>query len=182
MDNNKIQFQREKVEKLIDITNFTAEEKKHLKDYLINVDFYHKPGAVVYHHNYEGGLVEHSLEFYEELRKQWKAHPQMEVSIHSVIVVSLFHDLCKTEDYIIHENGVIERIKGLQGHASRSIKMLEQVVKLSEIEKKAILYHMGEWTSNYEEGTDFSKAIRGDEGLFIYLSHVADMISAIGGF
>lgn len=180
----KLKFQRDKVEKLIDITSFNEEQKGNLKAFLEEMDYYNKPAAIKYHHNYIGGLAEHSLEVYEELKRQWKAHPKMGVTIHSVIVVSLLHDLCKTVDYVIGEDGEISyNPNGFEtkGHASRSISMLEDIIPLSDLEKNAILYHMGHWTSKYEKDCDFNKAIRGEEGLFIYLSHVADMISSIGG-
>lgn len=184
MDSKKLRFQQTKIEKLIDITDLDSDEKANLKDYLIKTKFYTKPGAIKHHHNYGGGLAEHSLEVYENLKKMWKAYNRnLDVTLSSVIIVGLLHDVCKVDNYELDYGGKpIFVNKELKGHGGRSVNMLKGIISLSEDEEQAILYHMGQWTSNYEDSKyDFSKAIReGDKGLFIYLTHVADMISAIG--
>ena len=184
MNKEKLRFQQTKIEKLIDITELDLDEKANLKDYLIKTKFYTKPGAIKHHHNYEGGLAEHSLEVYENLKLMWKAYNKdLGVTLSSVILVGLLHDICKVDDYELgYEGEPLYTTQKLKGHGGRSVNMLKGVITLSEDEEQAILYHMGQWTSNYEDSKyDFSKAIReGDKGLFIYLTHVADMISAIG--
>ena len=62
-------------------------------------DFYTSPASTRYHGAYAGGLLEHSLNVYDELDRLLMAYPQVEVSEESKIICSLFHDLCKVNLY-----------------------------------------------------------------------------------
>ena len=74
-----------------------------LLDWLTNQsDFFTAPASSRYHSAYEGGLCEHSLNVYNrvhELYKQEKNAPLTDAEEETLAIVSLFHDLCKTNYY-----------------------------------------------------------------------------------
>ena len=66
-------------------------------------DFYTAPASTAFHLACEGGLLQHSLNVYDclvEKRKSaiWSSH-LAEVSDESLIIMALFHDLCKVNFY-----------------------------------------------------------------------------------
>ena len=71
-------------------------------------DFFTAPSSTVYHGCYEGGLCQHSLNVYDALKKFIDvskdialADKQVDnISEESLIIVSLLHDLCKTNFYV----------------------------------------------------------------------------------
>ena len=80
------------------------------------------------HHKYKGGLVDHSLEVYEIMKRD-----NTQFSEESIIICSLFHDLGKA------------RLRGwnFEGeHPSRAISILARCrFELTEEETFAIRYH-----------------------------------------
>lgn len=66
-----------------------------LLDWLETSDFYFAPASTKNHGAYSGGLVEHSLNVYDELKRLLSVYPEIKVSEDSVIIAALFHDLCK---------------------------------------------------------------------------------------
>lgn len=75
-----------------------------LMDWLENeTNFFSSPASTRYHGSYEGGLVEHSLNVFNQLLfemdtmvgKGWEDIYPME----TVAIVALFHDLCKVGQY-----------------------------------------------------------------------------------
>ena len=71
--------------------------------WLESSDFYTAPASTKYHGAYEGGLLEHSLNVYTELQKLKTVYPEINCSEESLIIVSLFHDLCKVNSYIVEK-------------------------------------------------------------------------------
>ena len=70
-----------------------------LVKYLESSDFFYAPASTRFHGSYAGGLLEHSLNVYDELVRLLAAYPEVQASEESVIIVSLFHDLCKVNMY-----------------------------------------------------------------------------------
>ena len=69
-------------------------------DWLISIDFFEKPAAIKWHGNYSGGLFEHSMavarklvDMTDKLQLKWQDD-------RSPYIVGMFHDLCKTDDYV----------------------------------------------------------------------------------
>ena len=64
-------------------------------------DFYTAPASTRYHHSYEGGLVEHSIQVFNRLKKDWEDNIELnsKYTLESIAIVSLFHDLCKMGYY-----------------------------------------------------------------------------------
>jgi len=83
----------------------TREGKEELLKYLKEeTDFFTAPASTNYHLACEGGLLQHSLNVYDCLMLK-KQNPLWEpilrdVPMESIIIVSLFHDLCKANFYV----------------------------------------------------------------------------------
>ena len=59
-------------------------------------DFFKAPASTRFHGNYEGGLLEHSMKVYEILKyKVENSVIQINVSEESIIIIALFHEICK---------------------------------------------------------------------------------------
>ena len=63
-------------------------------------DFFTAPASTRFHGAHEGGLVEHSLNVYEQLVN---GNPT-----ETTAIVSLLHDLCKTDYYTVSTRNVKE--------------------------------------------------------------------------
>ena len=77
-----------------------------LLDYLMSegCDFFTAPASTRFHGNYEGGLLEHSLNVYDCLcdimkRPRIKEVYGIEYSEESIAIAALLHDICKTNFY-----------------------------------------------------------------------------------
>ena len=128
-----------------------------LLDYLENKsDFYIAPAAAKFHNNFEGGLLEHSLNVYKNF-KGLLALKGIEMDEDSIIISALLHDLCKCNYYIKEErnrkvNGKWESYEMwshvktpsvLLPQSSRSIRIIRNFIPLRFIEELTIFYHMG---------------------------------------
>jgi len=75
-----------------------------LMEYIRKSDFYTAPASTRFHLSCEGGLLQHSLNVYDCLiaKKEnpvWKGIME-EVGDESLIMMALFHDICKTKFYV----------------------------------------------------------------------------------
>lgn len=70
-----------------------------LMDWVNNSDFYNAPASTRFHGSYEGGLLQHSLNVYDELKRLLNAYPEIECSEETAAIISLFHDFCKINYY-----------------------------------------------------------------------------------
>ena len=123
-------------------------------------DFFTAPASTRYHGAYEGGLVEHSLNVYEQLVN---GNPT-----ETNAIVSLFHDLCKTDYYTVSTRNVKENGVWVQkpyytvddkfpyGRGEKSVFMIERFMRLTNEEAFAIRFHMGEY-SDPNTGKAFEK-------------------------
>lgn len=112
--------------------------------YLESHGFYDSPASVVRHNNFQGGLAKHSLEVY---RKALDLNKEAKLPESSIIICSLLHDICKADQYIMHNNCPTEvRDKQHKGHGRRSMFILKRgcLLPLNYDEEMAIWWHMGE--------------------------------------
>jgi hypothetical protein len=136
-----------------------------LIQYLCEEGFFESPASTRYHGVYPGGLAEHSLQVYDLLfgyqnRLQLDkivspGQKPLPVSGWNLNIACLLHDVCKIGAYIPTGNGDYKWNKNQpKGHALLSITRIEQYIKLEEIERLMITYHMGVYGLNefYEEG------------------------------
>lgn len=70
-----------------------------LMAWLEKSDFYEAPASTRYHGNHPGGLLEHSLNVFDELNRLRSAFPEVPMSDETAAIISLFHDLCKVNMY-----------------------------------------------------------------------------------
>lgn len=135
---------------------------ENLMDWLENeTNFFSSPASTRYHGSYEGGLVEHSLNVFNQLLfemdtmvgKGWEDIYPME----TVAIVALFHDLCKvgqyreTEKWRKNSDGEWESYLAYEydpeqltmGHGAKSNFFLQRFIQLTPVEAQAIFWHMG---------------------------------------
>ena len=157
---------------------FTSKIKREgadkLLDFIIKSDFFTAPASARYHSAYEGGLCDHSLNVYDCLvayldRDVAKEKYGLNYSEESIAIVSLLHDLCKTNVYkpgfrnVKNEQGKWEQVPTFEfddklpyGHGEKSVYMITPFMKLTREEAFAIRYHMG--FSNVDDQRNVGKA------------------------
>lgn len=148
--------------KFIEIYNakIKREGAEKLLAFLEESDFFTAPASTRYHGSHAGGLCEHSINVYECLcdylaRPRVKELYGMNYSEESIAIVSLLHDICKTNFYVettrnVKENGVWKTVPYYSiedqlpyGHGEKSVYMISAYMKLTRDEAFAIRYHMG---------------------------------------
>ena len=160
-----------------------------LLEWLEGSDFFSAPASTKYHGNYEGGLLEHSLNVYHCLCGLLKLYGLDEAyDAETVAIVSLMHDLCKVNFYKkgtrnVKVDGVWVQKEVFEidekfpcGHGEKSVIILQNFIKLSADEIYSIRYHMGAW-DNAVKGGDFSISKVFEKCKLAVLTHMADMAS-----
>lgn len=145
-------------------------------------DFFEAPASTRFHGSYRGGLVEHSLNVYDEMKRLLSAYPEIQVPEESVVISTLFHDLCKANMYKTekrnrkNESGQWESYDAYTidekfcfgGHGSKSVFLLQHFIKLTPEEGVAINCHMSAFDDNKYVGNSF------EQFPFAWLLSVAD--------
>jgi hypothetical protein len=128
-------------------------------------DYFTAPASTTFHGNYPGGLAEHSLNVYNVAMKVKDAmvaiKPELAniISDESIAIVTLLHDICKTNIYKVEKknrkiNGVwvetdaygVDYSKFPLGHGEKSVIMLLSLgFPLTKDEMLAIRWHMTAW-------------------------------------
>ena len=149
---------------------------------LERIGFFKAPASSKFHLNYEGGLLEHSLNVFDmamDIREVLiRRNPDMEekLPVDSVILAALLHDVCKADFYKPttkkqkNKDGQWEDVKGYDveygqfpfGHGEKSVIVLMQTgLKLTTEEALAIRWHMQAWDipmQSAEAKGNFNKA------------------------
>lgn len=155
---------------------------RELLDWLEHSDFYTAPASTRFHGNYEGGLLEHSLNVYTELKRLMAVYPEIKADEESLIIIALFHDLCKVNFYEPEqrfrkdEAGNWEKYWTFKinekfcfgGHGSKSVFIVQSFIKLKPVEAVAINCHMSAWDGNKDVSNAFERYP------LAWLLHVAD--------
>ena len=155
--------------------------------WLLTTDFFAAPASTMHHGAYEGGLLEHALSTYDNLIRLSELY-SIELPAESLIITSLFHDVCKTGMYIkqqrsvkkdgnwISVDGYAIEDKLPLGQGEKSVMLLMKYMELTDAEMLAIRWHMGGWDES-AQGYGGGKAISAtfsSQPLAILL-HMADM-------
>lgn len=176
-----------------------------LLQYLETTDFYVAPSSKSFHLNEPGGLCRHSLNVFHTACKLNESilSPAIErgdspfdtkISMESIAVTTLFHDLCKTKIY--HEKelwrkdaqGHWESYSGYEikdefpfGHGEKSCIIINWFMHLRKEELLAIRWHMGMFEMT-ETGSSTRFAYRSamEQSPLVVLLQAADMLSAAG--
>ena len=175
-------------------------------DNLINwleteTDYFSAPASTRFHGNYQGGLMEHSLHVLEfaltNLNWAMKYKPELKELQESVVICSLFHDVCKVNQYTWGEEKWTKndstgkwmsyKTYGFKddlpmGHGEKSIYYITKHMELTKQEILAIRWHMG----SSEQGTTIDGLTKyafqaAWEYPLVKIIHVADMASVLVG-
>ena len=154
--------------------------------------YFTAPASTKYHGNYEGGLFDHSFAVAKQLQWLTKHNELKWMRGRSSIIVGLFHDICKIDQYkpkmekVYTDGEATEEfpIPGeweyrddmlLKGHGDKSVMILAGHMQLTEEEVLCIRYHMGAFIDK-SEWTDYTRAVRKYPN--VLWTHQADMIAA----
>lgn len=180
----------ENKERFINLLRSTKREGiEDLIEWLETTDFYVAPASTKFHGNYEGGLLEHSLNVYDmlnsEVNKIMSKTENIKINQDSVILVALLHDLCKTNlykiDYRNTKNEYGQWIKvpyyttednEPYGHGEKSVMLALEFIKLTKEEMYSIRWHMG-FTEGKEQ-YNYISATYNKYDLAV-LTHIADL-------
>ena len=127
-------------------------------------DFFTAPASTRYHGAFSEGLVIHSLNVYDLLKK--RNDQDNAYSEETVAVVSLLHDLCKANFYKETTRNVKNEVTGQwekvpyysiddpypYGHGEKSVYLIERFMRLSPEEALAIRWHMGGFDDSAHAG------------------------------
>lgn len=150
--------------------------------WLESSDFFTAPASSRYHGSHPGGLVEHSLNVYDQMQRLRLAYPEISCSDETAALVSLFHDLCKVNMYEVEKRnrknpaGQWESYDAYKinekfpfgGHGSKSMFIVQNFIRLTAEEAVAINCHMGMSDGNEYVGKSYEKFP------VAWLLHVAD--------
>ena len=165
-----------------------------LKVFIETSRFTTAPASTKYHGDYKTGLLEHSVNVMYELQKLTDRNALTWEREESPIIVGLFHDICKVDQYkpeIVKlpyyadgkELEAIAHVSGgynynnetlFKGHGDKSVIMLASLIQLTEEEVACIRYHMGAFTDK-EEWNYYTRAIHKYPN--VLWTHHADMIA-----
>lgn len=156
---------------------------KSLIKYLEITDFFTAPASTKYHNSFEGGLVDHSLNVYENLVKENKLLKN-KYDDSTLIVVALLHDICKANFYEVSTRNVKKNDKWVKepyyvvndliplGHGEKSVIIASEYIPLTYEEKLAIRWHMGAFEPSENYNT-ISAAY--NQSKLALLLHIADL-------
>lgn len=173
-------------------------------DYVIedleDLGFFEAPASSRNHFNFEGGLVEHSLNVYKiavMLKEQMQIfRPDVIARIpdDSIAIAALLHDVCKADIYkkvikkVKNEIGVWEPQESYNidysnfpvGHGEKSVIMLlRSGLDLSDDEILAIRWHMGGWDIAFQSNEMVASNRKAkDICPLMTLIHTADTLAA----
>ena len=146
---------------------------------LDELGFFTAPASTIYHGNYEGGLVDHSIQVTKELVNlteklglKWR-RPE------SPYIVGMFHDLCKCDDYVYDIETDSYKYNPdliLNGHGEKSVIMLQKLITLTDEEIACIRWHMGAYEKDSKMWEYYGRAIKKYPN--VLYTHTADMIAS----
>ena len=166
------------------LENVKREGAKELMNWLETTNFFVDPASTNYHGNYEGGLLEHSLNVYRELFP----HTDPETAA----ICGLLHDICKADTYQQSFRNVKNDATGKwervpcyikkdplpMGHGEKSAYLIQKYMQLTDREAMAIRWHMGFTDSAAKDSLRFvSEAFAYDP--LVYELHAADMRASL---
>lgn len=189
-------------EKFIEIYKkyITRPGSEELLAYLEKSDFFTAPASNRFHLSVPGGLCQHSINVYEQLRDQYQHFlmkspdfsgltPEQEETI---AICGLLHDPCKVNFYVpvkksrktgnFLPNGKPEwedywgydiDDKLPYGHGEKSVYIVSGFMRLTREEAFAIRFHMGAWQEG--EARNAGKAF--EMYPLALFTHIADMLA-----
>lgn len=172
------QIQKNRLKIISELQSINREGVDELIKYMDESGFFTQASSTKYHQSYRGGNAEHSIQVFNAL-DEMNQKLGLGISQDSIIISTLLHDICKTDNYIENEDGTFRyNINSLKGHGKKSVNMVSKFIELKEEEKEAIAYHMGAYEKIEFDWNELSQAYRKNK--LAYYIHVADMKSTYG--
>jgi len=113
-----------------------------IEDDYIREKFKTSPAAIFKHHNYIGGLLEHTLEVVKILETLIEIHPELDRDL--TIAGGILHDIGKIESFVVTNNISITKYERIEGHITIGISILSK--KMDEMkfpkDKRLKLIHI----------------------------------------
>ena len=155
-----------------------------LTEWVEHTDFFTAPASTHFHGAEEGGLCQHSLNVYNQLKKVAALYAPGKFSDETLAIVSLFHDLCKCNTYKTEMRNAkdtsgqwvkvpfykFDEDYSYGNHGGKSVFLIMQWMQLSSDEAAAIQSHMG--FSNVTNMSEVSSVY--EKNTLAWLLHVAD--------
>lgn len=145
------------------------EGSDNLLDWLITTDFFTAPASSKFHSAYEGGLCDHSINvfnrFVKVLTMEYGENFTDKISMESVAIISLLHDLCKVNFYKTEFRNTKVDGQWVQvpyytiedtlpyGHGEKSVYIISGFMRLTREEAMAINWHSGAFDDRVRGGS-----------------------------
>ena len=146
-----------------------------VKDYLEKNGFFTAPASTKFHGSYEGGLFDHSLNVAKQLVYLTLSQELKWPFPDSPVVIGLFHDLCKIDQYRKVGNSYVWVNTPISGHGTKSVAYLSSIMTLAPEEIACIRHHMGAFGDN-DAQRQYTEAIHKYPN--VLWTHTADMIAS----
>lgn len=156
---------------------------KELIEFLNRSDYFIAPASSRFHLKVEGGLAQHSLNVFVNLKALNEMNNEV-IGPSSVILCALMHDFCKIGNYQenILKSGNVSAAQPyalfdnlLTGHGERSVIELLNFVKLNNSEKIMIRWHMGPYDHEFKTYEEKLKKKYPE----VFLMHMADQMANV---
>lgn len=145
------------------------EGSDNLLDWLITTDFFTAPASSKFHSAYEGGLCEHSINVFNRyvklLTMEYGENFTDKISMESVAIIALLHDLCKVNFYKTEYRNTKVDGQWVQvpyytiedslpyGHGEKSVYIISGFMRLTREEAMAINWHAGGFDDRVRGGS-----------------------------
>lgn len=156
------------VDEIVHRLALVADPAGRLAAYLAETSFYQDPASIRYHRCYAGGLADHSLGVFLNLRSLLLGNPSIEASDAKIARIALCHDLCKIGRYrestknVKDDRGVWQKVPCFDyapardlvlGHGDSSLFLAMRALGLVAPDvAMAIRFHMGAYDAAPGEG------------------------------
>jgi hypothetical protein len=129
-----------------------------LYTYLVDQGFFEAPASAGHHLSIDGGLAIHSFSVMEYAVMQAQQY-NLPISINSIIICALLHDVCKMFYYKKINGEWVYADNNRERHGQHSIDIIESFIELTKQEREMILWHMGVYSEYFDghKSGDFLK-------------------------
>lgn len=163
-------------------------------DWLATTDFYSATASGRFHDAYEGGLISHTMNVYNQMCEVWKVQKFNNVLPQSFTLVALTHDWCKIGLYECYmrnvkdeKTGQWNQVKSYRwreegpsfsfGHGVSSMFLVSRFVNLTVDEAAAIRWHMGSYRCVNDEFSELQTC--NERYPLVHMAQFADALSIV---
>ena len=165
-----------------------------LLKWLSDSDFFTAPASSKFHNAVTGGLCDHSLNVFDraveliENENKKDGSPFKNVTMESIAIATLLHDVCKVNFYEVQlrnvkVDGIWEQVPYFSvndtlpyGHGEKSVYIISGFMRLTRDEAMAINWHMGGFDKRVLGG-DYSLSKAFTDYPFATIVHIADIMA-----